>query len=467
MSDDFDLDRVMELGWVNFQARLADHLRQLEGPLTLAPLAGSERSDQAQSGADVAAAKRDGLAGTEGGSTSSDGGVKPMPGITVSVLEDGLRADLPSSILDLLPSVDAELRSLGWQSDPRPEGSQSYSILSPRSHADLLAAVTVQTLREVLGVAHPVFLDAGPLTIPSPAQEAPPQDSEPVPEVDFDVPVRPENPKQLKEAVDTILHAALKHRPRYDPDGDIPMLFGSTMVFVRVNDSKPVVQVFAIAAHSIRDLPAAQREVEISNRRSIFVRYGLYGSQILASAAVLATPLLPRHLLQIVEMVGREVDNIDEDLALRISGRRRIDPPASRPQESGVARPGAKDDGAVREPTGALVDDGRSAPQAADGHGSLPAELVTVLALGHDAQGRVDPAVIAETCHRDRDLLRRLIRTAEEHTIAWRESMNQARLTGDTERATAAALEMRGWQGAVRDLRAGLRHVVNYPRPTG
>ena len=88
-------------------------------------------------------------------------------------------------------------------------------------------------------------------------------------------------------------------------------------------------------------------------------------------------------------------------------------------------------------------------------------ELATLLQLDAEGAG-LAPALVAEVCHHDRDLILRLIRLAEEQTISWRASVGQARAAGDADAARDAAQELRGWARTVRDLRAALRHVVTF-----
>ena len=82
--------------------------------------------------------------------------------------------------------------------------------------------------------------------------------------------------------------------------------------------------------------------------------------------------------------------------------------------------------------------------------------------LGAQTDGPVDPAIVAHTCQGDPELIITLIRLTEDQTLAWRTAMNQARQVGDLDRARACAGEMHSWEATLRDLRAGLWHVVTY-----
>lgn len=433
--DEFDLDRTTEVGWASFLSRLADHLAAMTEPLVLAPLGG-------------------------------DVGGAPVLGITPADDADDhlLRARLSAPAGGTWPEDERgrHLLSLGWTPDPT---RTAYLLDLPRSHAHLLAAVVADTLREVVGVPHPAFLDAGELTIAAPAEQGQgaPQEQSPPPDLDLDVAVPVQTPAQLRQLVDTTLHVALGHPPRHDHDGDVPILFGSALVYVRTADAQPVVTVFAIPVQDIRDLDAARREVEIFNRRAVFGKLHLVGRQLVASVAIPCLPFVPRHLVGMVELMGREIDRLDEDLALRVQGRRWIDMLGG----GGSRDPGASQEGpaaptglgvAGAEVAGPLPGEAGAEEAPAD---ELPQELTTLLRLEAENAG-LPPALVADVCHHDRDLILRLLRLAEEQTISWRSSVGQARSAGDADAARTAGDEMRGWARTVRNLRAALRHVVRF-----
>jgi hypothetical protein len=422
--DEFDLDRTTEVGWASFLSRLADHLGVLTEALVVTPLGGD--ADGATPVLEV---------------TADADGVADEP-----MLHAQLRA--PTGTAWSEDERSRHLLSLGWTAAP---GHTAYLLDLPRSHAHLLAAVVTDTLREVVGVPHPAFLDAGELTIAAPAEDV--QQEQP-PELDLDAAITVQTPAELRRLVDATLHLALGHAPRHDHDGDVPILFGSALVYVRTADTQPVVTVFAIPVQDIGDLEAARREAEIFNRRSVYGKFHLVGRQLVASVAVPCLPFVPRHLVGMVELMGREIDRLDEDLALRVRGRRWIDllagaGPAGAPLPAGDPGPSAGP-----EPT---ADEVAEAPEQ-------PPELTTLLRLEADGAD-LPPALVAEVCHHDRDLILRLLRLAEEQTISWRSTVGQARTAGDADAARTAADQMRGWARTVRNLRAALRHVVTFGGP--
>ncbi|AXH95400.1 T3SS (YopN, CesT) and YbjN peptide-binding chaperone 1 [Ornithinimicrobium avium] len=415
--EEFDLDRATEIGWAGFQSQLADHLAVTREPLSVMPFGGDPSSS-------------------------------PVLEVAPTGEDETLHAELRAADGSTWPEDDRSrhMTALGWSVDP---GRTTYVTEMPRSHAHLLAAIVTDTLREVVGVPHPAFLDAGVLTPRPPAEDE--QEPTPVPQLDVDTAVPVRTPQQLRELVDTTLHVLLGHPPRHDADGDVPILFGSALVYVRTADAQPVVTIFSIPVQDIGDLTAARREVAILNRSSVFAKFHLVGRQVVASVSIPCLPFVPRHLFGMVQMMGRDIDRLDEDLAVRVGGRRWIDLVSG----AGSLRPPGT------EELEAAVQGGP--PTSARGtEGDLPPELRTVLDMSADGAPPLDPAAVAEVCHHDPALLLRLIRVAEEQTISWRTSVGTARTAGDPDEVRAATQEMRAWRSTVRDLRAALRHVVTF-----
>lgn len=450
--DEFDLDRAAEVGWAGFLTRLAGHLATMTEPLRITPY-GADDTDAA-----------------------------PYPVLLVEPADDLLQAQLfpPGGVPWPEDSRRERMVGLGWSEEL---GGAAYRLRMPRAHAHLMAAALTDTLRDVAGAPHPAFLDAGALTISAPA--GPDQAEAPVPELDLDEAIKVTTPVELREAVETSLHVVMGHPPRRDADGDIPIVFGTTLVYVRTADSQPVVTIFAVVVQDIADLGAARREVGILNRQSVFAKFHLVGNQVIASVAIPSLPFVPRHLVGMVEMMGKELDQLDDALALRVSGRRWIDimtgveapgepaaDPVNPPYEGDDAgqqgsRPDGGDDGAgpgrgpgrgTRDVDG--DDDVDGSPQV-DGT-PLPDELVTLHQFHVDDDAPLDPAVVADVCHRDRSLVLQLIRAAEEQTLSWRRTLDEARAAGATDAARDATDELKTWNMTARDLRAALRHIVTF-----
>lgn len=203
------------------------------------------------------------------------------------------------------------LRELGWQ---RPgDGRLNYSFLVEPGLEEVAARMIVAALREVFGVIHPAFLIGLP------------QDDEPEPEEEpF---VHPISAEQLDELV---LDALTSDEPgatapQRDPDGDLPFVADSAVIFVRVLRERPGVRLFCELVIGIEDLEAAAFEVAVLNRDQEF-KFVLRDTRIIMSTDLPAWPFVPEHLQQILNEMCRLAPTLDGDLALRVRGHRFIEP---------------------------------------------------------------------------------------------------------------------------------------------
>ena len=138
------------------------------------------------------------------------------------------------------------LAALGW-SRPMPKlGRFNFEFDADTSHADQLAALTVVTLREVFAVPHPAFL-TGDVAI---AEDRDLPQVEPNETRDEALAVMPESRLHLEQLVDLALATSLGHAPNRDEDGDIPIVSGTAVVFVRVLPDRPGVEL-AVGNESI------------------------------------------------------------------------------------------------------------------------------------------------------------------------------------------------------------------------
>jgi len=182
-----------------------------------------------------------------------------MYGVSVEPLDEGqLRAYAVSNALlpaehRLSRAAVADLVALGW-SPPGvlAEGDERFAVNLPNTQAARLAAILSRTVRDVYGTPHPAFLmyTMESKDVPAPAM---PQlgAARPVPGGgdDLGVPGRAVlDAMPLPEKVISVIAAMLNTTPEnlpLDNDGDIGIRSGSAMVFVRVRDNPPLVDVFS------------------------------------------------------------------------------------------------------------------------------------------------------------------------------------------------------------------------------
>ena len=420
----FDLDHSTARAWSRFQARLADHVAEMTDQDTL--VVDAEVADEDVDGA--------------------------APYVQFAGFGEGtmVRGEVSSNAYlaaryYLSAEQYAALEALGWHAptvgsgEPEGEGSANFFLDLPVTEADRLAVMSVKALREVFGVAHPAFLMAGDLAR-DPVGEGddmlPAVPTERPAEVDEPLATMPESDEELRDLVDAALTSLFGATPKKDDDGDIPVPWGSSLVFVRVEQDVPIVQLFSVVVEGVTDLRRAAFEVNVLNRDLRFMKFILVEDRVLAQVHLPAWPFVPEHLRTMLTGMSQRIDEIDEDLVARIGGRRAFEP-ADEPDAEHTAV--------------SVQESHQVSPETA---------LLTLLQLDAEASGSVDPQLAAGVCGYDQELIVRLLRQTEEQEIAWRKSRDQALLDGGTEEARACDHELVAWERTTSLLRRTLRLVV-------
>jgi len=325
------------------------------------------------------------------------------------------------------------MEEIGW-SRPRPKhGLLNFRAEVDQSHADQLAVMAVTALYEVFGVTHPAFL-VGDVRIGE-DPDLPQADTAELP--DEPLAVTPVGREHLDQLVDQALEPFLGQVPSRDDDGDIPVVSGTAVVFVRTMPHAPLIRIWAEVAVAVSDPDRAKFEVEVLNRDRPFVKFVLVDDRIVALVHLPASPFTPEHLRQTLAMMCELADEVDDDLAVRVSGRRFLEP----------------DDRPETEP-------GRES-KSSDIH---PA-MVTLLQLDAESPGSLKPSLAARVCENDAELLLTLIRWNEEQEITWRTARDHATDAGDPDdEAEVCEHERALAQRTTKVLRKALRLVVEKRR---
>jgi hypothetical protein len=214
------------------------------------------------------------------------------------------------------------LAAMGW-SRPRPKrGLFNFQAELDQSHADHLAVMAVSALREVFGVRHPAFLVGdvrigGDLDLPH---------ADPVGLLDEPLATTPVGREHLDRLVDQALLPVFGQLPSRDDDGDIPVVCGTAVVFVRSLPRAPLIRIWAEVAVEVGDQDRAKFEVGVLNRDRQFAKFVLVDDRIVAQVHVPASTFAPEHLRQALAMMCELADEVDDDLAVRVSGRRFLEP---------------------------------------------------------------------------------------------------------------------------------------------
>ncbi|HSE08421.1 MAG TPA: hypothetical protein VLB29_07125 [Nocardioidaceae bacterium] len=405
-----DLDLSTARAWSQFQARLADHVVEMEDDDLLVI--------EALSGVD-----NDGMDGA-------------APYIQFCAYgEDLVRCEVSSNQYlaaeHCLSQVESErLTELGWcaptcsRHDENPgQGSANFYVDLERNQGDRLAVMTVTAFRDVFGVKHPAFLDADKLRAPEPPAEPTIESTRAAQDPPVDpswcepLAVMPRDHDHLQRLVGTALGPLLGYAPDRDEDGDIPIVDGKKCVFVRVHETA-LVEVYAVVLLGIEDRARAAFETFELNLANKLVKFVLLDDAIVATFHVPAWPFAPEHLRSLVGLMMSTLDSLDDDLAARVRG----------------SWPHVADSSDEEE-----WDENEAEPDGSDDdHGPVHPAMQTLRELEAEAPGSVDPELAADICEMDRDLILELIRHHSEQELRWRGARDEAIAAGDPEDEAAS-----------------------------
>lgn len=261
--------------------------------------------------------------------------------VTVTVQEDGrlvARAVGNGSLPEpywLNRAAIADMIALGWSPPGVETGSgDQFGLTTTPDDAVRLATVLARTLRDIYGAPHPAFLvyfayDASEQAVPirplgtaraAGALDAltPPQP--PTPELS-DV----QDAATLREQVRTVIAAMQQTTPEQliaDADGDIGIRAGTAMVFVKVRDNPPLVDVFSPLLTGIQPSEKLYGKLsELTNRMPVGRLY-CANETVWASVPVFGRSFQPSHLVLAVQVMTGLADELDERLQGEFGGRR-------------------------------------------------------------------------------------------------------------------------------------------------
>ncbi|RKN46278.1 T3SS (YopN, CesT) and YbjN peptide-binding chaperone 1 [Micromonospora endolithica] len=248
-------------------------------------------------------------------------------------------ADLPAGYR-LDRAAVADMVALGWSPPGVLEGSGGhFGLDGTTTGATRLAALLSRTLRDVYGAPHPAFLvylihdaegeplEGGPLGTarsefgPDPDVEA---------DLDEALAKAAAQPADgdvldLAERVRTVVSTMLKSdsdRLQVDSDGDITIRAGSAMVFVRVRDNPPLVDVFSPVLTEVEPTERLYVKLsELTNRMPIGRLY-CADDTVWASIPVFGRNFQATHLMLAVQVMTGLADELDDRLHGEFGGKR-------------------------------------------------------------------------------------------------------------------------------------------------
>jgi hypothetical protein len=268
------------------------------------------------------------------------------------------------------------------------------------------------------------------LGLPRPTAEEPQTD------VNEPIAIEPRDRDHLIELVDTALVSVVGGVPAHDDDGDIPIRSGSAIVFVRVAEDGPYVELFSPVLVDVEGSPLALERISQLNRWVRFVSFGWDSGTVHASMHLYCHPFVPEHLRHAVGVLTSVADRLDDELRLGLGGRQFF----GEPESSGTGE----------------------SPTDDEAEAELPEALLTILQLDSDGEGEraISADEVANICGRKRGEILRYIRIAELQVIEWRSSAEEALGGGDSNEWAACIHEGKAWQSTVDLLRSALRLVA-------
>jgi hypothetical protein len=268
--------------------------------------------------------------------------------VSIRVLADGVvealavgNAALPEGYRMDRAAV-ADLVALGW-SPPGvlPGSGDSFGLRSSQDKAKQLATVVSRTLRDVYGAPHPAFLvylvhdeeDEPIETAPLGTARHEPTLEEGLDLADLDedgalseaLANAADEVVPLEERVRTVVATMSKtavDQLQVDTDGDIGIRAGSAMVFVRVRDNPPLVDVFSPILTEVE--PTEQLYVKLSELTNRMPIGRLYCAQdtVWASIPVFGRNFQATHLMLAVQVMTGLADELDDRLHGEFGGKR-------------------------------------------------------------------------------------------------------------------------------------------------
>ena len=282
--------------------------------------------------------------------------------VKLRVLQDGVvealavgNAGLPEGYRMDRAAV-ADMVALGW-SPPGvlPGSGDSFGLRFTQKRAGQLATMVSRTLRDVYGAPHPAFLVYLVLDEDDEPIEAAPLATarHEVGMLDLDsdgalsaAMAGAADEVPLEERVRTVVATVSKttvDQLQVDTDGDIGIRAGSAMVFVRVRENPPLVDVFSPILTEVEPTEHLYEKLsELTNRMPIGRLYCTQDT-VWASIPVFGRNFQATHLTLAVQVMTGLADELDDRLHGEFGGKRFFgegDKPAPAKRPSDDHRPG-------------------------------------------------------------------------------------------------------------------------------
>lgn len=339
---EFDVDASIAAGWERFASRLAGFVRDLVPGATFdltVPVPGVRHDSTPY----IRFTAIDPHTGDAGDSGSMEDGVPgtveaSVPGSVVAVVSGGGDDDEPAP---LRPHQYDMLAGLGWEVppvDPYARGPRLPRMRVPLHETSHLAHLVAGTIEQVFGIPHPVFLHdvadtpsgaplaettrAEPAASTTSARTAPVTPGHPATPASDPADFRSEpisDPDQATRAVRQALDEVYGDHVESDDQDLFTVPAGCVVLLIRAHRSMPLIVFRSPLVSMVEDAAAAETEVAILNRDSLWCRYVFDGKSIYAESELVDRVFVPVNFkIQLAE-ISAELDDVYPDLARRVS----------------------------------------------------------------------------------------------------------------------------------------------------
>lgn len=222
----------------------------------------------------------------------------------------------------------ADLVALGWSPPGVVEGSgDRFGMRASREDAETVAVAITRTMRDVYGAPHPAFLtyavsdDDEVLDLPPLGSARPAPLLRTTTTADSGV----DRTLPLTEQVRTVVARMLRTEPERlhtDSEEELGIRAGSAMVFVRVHDNPPLIDVYSPILTGVKPNERLYERLSQLQRRMPIGRLYCTDDTVWASVAVFGRNFQPTHLMLAVQVMTRLADELDDRLQGDFGGHR-------------------------------------------------------------------------------------------------------------------------------------------------
>jgi hypothetical protein len=386
-------DDAVETAWREFRQRLADHVAAMaDGDSIVVEVLGRD-IDGTPAYCQVAA-------GDE---------VLRVEAASNVYLADGCQLD------------DDQVTALGDTGFQQPEarswedGETNFWLDLEQREADRAAVMVVTALREVYGVLHPVYLDAGGL---EPAREG-------------DTPLHrdrvltPRSVDDVRAAVDRAVAELYDEAPEWDDDGDLPLPTDERVVWITVAKEVPRILIHCMLLDGVEDGECLLGELNKLNAAEFGLTFLWRGDHVAVAREVPLDAVVPEALASDIARIVTQVDGWAATLRRHLREAQR--------------------------------------PDLGEGRGRFAAAYAVMAELEREQRGSVGPAAMVRIYGNDTGLLLKAIRITEQRRREIRSKAREARQQGQRSREKMYRARHDYHRDLASRMRAGLRLMVDAP----